>query len=79
MIFMISYKEKHSIGTAMLHIHNYIHTAMHHNKAVLIICMKLSATLDTVDHEILLNHIEKCIKMAGIYLPQVVLFIFEQL
>ncbi len=63
-IMQSSYKENHSTETAMLRMHNDILTALDQNKSVLIIhviCMDLSATFDTVDHEILLNRIEKFI------------------
>ncbi len=59
-IMQSSYKENDSTETAMLHMHNDILTALDQNKPVLIICMDLSAAFDTVDHEIQLNHIEKC-------------------
>ncbi len=55
------YMENHSTETAMLCVHNGVLTALDQNKFILIICMDLSAAFDTVDHEILLNHIEKCI------------------
>ncbi len=40
-IMQSSYKENHSTGTTMLHIHNDILTALDQNKAVLIVCMQL--------------------------------------
>ncbi len=44
--------------------HNDILTALDQNKSVLIICMDLSAAFDTMDHEILLNQIEKRIRIT---------------
>ncbi len=67
-IMQSSYKENHSTETAMLRMHNDILTALDQNKSVLIICMDLGAAFDTVDHEILLNHIEKCIRITHICL-----------
>ncbi len=58
------YKENNSTETAMLCMHNDILTALDQNKSVLIICMDLSPAFDTVDHEILLNLIEKRIRVT---------------
>ncbi len=66
-IMQSSYKDNHSTETAMLRMYNDILTALDKNKSVLIICMDLSVAFDTVDHEILLNCIEKCIRMSGKY------------
>ncbi len=59
-IMQSSYMENHSTETAMFNVHNDILTALDQNKAVLIIFMDLSAAFDITDHDILLNHIEKC-------------------
>ncbi len=77
-IMQSSYNENHSTETAMLHMHNDILTALAQKKTVLIICFDLSAAFDTVDHEILLNCIKKCIRITHT-LPQMVSLLSEQL
>ena len=74
-IMQSSYKENYSTETAILRMQNDILTALDQNKAVLIICIDLSAAFDTVDHEILLNRLEKrigithtCLKWFRSYL-----------
>jgi hypothetical protein len=60
-----SYKEFNSTETAMVKLHNDILTALDQNKAVLIVCIDLSAAFDTVDHVILLNRFRKRLGITG--------------
>lgn len=60
-----SYKKYHSTETAMVRLHSDILTALDENKAVLVICIDLSAAFDTVDHQCLLNRMEKRLGITG--------------
>ena len=53
--FQSAYKKHHSTETALVRVHNDVAQSLDNGQAVLLIFLDLSATFDTVDHEILLN------------------------
>jgi hypothetical protein len=60
-----AYKLYHSTETAMVRLHSDILWALDQNKAVLLVCLDLSAAFDTVDHLVLLNRMEKHVGITG--------------
>ena len=64
-VMQSSYKAYHSTETAMVCLHNNILWALDQNKAVLLVCLDLRAAFNMVDHQILLNRLEKRIGITG--------------
>ncbi len=57
--FQSAYKNFHSTETVIVSTKNDLLSALDDGNAILIVCLDLSATFDTVDHEILLTRLEK--------------------
>ena len=47
-----AYKRLHNTETALLKVHNAIHSAIDHHRAVALLLLDLSAAFDTVEHEL---------------------------
>ena len=60
-----AYKALHSTETALLRISNDILREMDKNQCVFLILLDLSAAFDTIDHEILLNRLDKYYNLKG--------------
>ena len=56
-IFQSAYREAHSTETALLKVQNYILMEIDKGNVVLLVLLDLSASFDTIDHEILLNRL----------------------
>ena len=56
--FQSAYREKHSVGTALLRVQNDILTEMDSGKVTGLILLDLSSAFDTVDHVILLERLQ---------------------
>jgi exonuclease III len=54
-----AYKKFHSTETLLIKIHNDIMSSLGRNEVVLLTLLDLSAAFDTIDHNILLNRLEK--------------------
>ncbi len=60
-----SYRPNHSTETALLRIFNDILTAMDNNKICILTLLDLSATFDTIDHQILLTRLQHSFGISG--------------
>ena len=63
--FQSAYKVHHSTETVMLKVQDDILHAIDSNKAVVLLTLDLSATFDTVSHEILLDRLSQRYSIAG--------------
>ena len=64
-IMQSSYKKHHSTETALLYIQNDILNYIDQHKAVLLVLLDLSATFDTIDHELLINRLSSRLGLSG--------------
>ena len=60
-----AYRMAHSTETALLKVKNDIMTAIANRKGVFLVLLDLSAAFDTVDHNILLDRMEREIGITG--------------
>lgn len=63
--FQSAYRQHHSTETALLKIHNDVLMAMDKGKVTALTLLDLSAAFDTIDHDILLNRLEKRFRLTG--------------
>ena len=56
--FQSAYRLGHSTETALLKVANDLLTAMDNGKVSVLTILDLSATFDTIDHDILFHHLE---------------------
>ena len=64
-ILQSAYKGMHSIETALVKVQDDVLHAMDRNKGMLLVLLDLSAAFDTVDHDILLNRVERRLGISG--------------
>jgi len=64
-VMQSAYRQHHSTETAWVRLHNDILTALDNNMAVLLVCLDLSAAFDTIDHNILLQRLERRLGITG--------------
>jgi hypothetical protein len=64
-LFQAAYKEHNSTETALLKVHNDLMCAVDEGKAVVMVLLDLSATFDTVDHDILLQRLHTYLGVTG--------------
>jgi hypothetical protein len=64
-IFQSSYKQFHSVETALLRVQSDILTALDDRKCVLLIMLDLSAAFDTIDHPTLLTRLKSVLGISG--------------
>ena len=60
-----SYREYHSIETALLKVCNDILMNMNQQQVTLLVMLDLSAAFDTVNHEMLIKHLQSKIGLCG--------------
>ena len=60
-----AYKKHHSTETALLYIQNGILNSIDQHKVVLIVLLDLSATFDTIDHELIINRLSYRLGLSG--------------
>ena len=63
-----SHRQRHSTETALLKVTNDILLNMNSQQATLMVLLDLSAAFDTVNHDILLERLDKVIGMRGVTL-----------
>ena len=63
--FQSAYRKSHSTETALLRIHNDVLMAMDKGKVTALTLLDLSAAFDTIDHQILVNRLEKWYGISG--------------
>ena len=66
--FQSAYRAQHSTETALLRVKTDIMTEMDIEKAVFVVLLDLSAAFDTVDHQILLDHLSSTFNITGMAL-----------
>ena len=66
--YQLAYRAQHSTETALLKVQNDILCEIDAKRVVFIILLDLSAALDTVDHSILLQRLEKRFNIGGVAL-----------
>ena len=67
-LYQSAYKENHSVETALICVQNDIVCALDDKKSVLLVLLDLSAAFDTVDHNALMNVLEKRVGVTGLAL-----------
>ena len=60
-----AYKKHHSTETLLTKVKNDIHMKMDNGQVVMLVLLDLSAAFDTIDHNILLNRLEKRFGVTG--------------
>lgn len=60
-----AYRKHHSTETAMIKVKEDIDTTLDRGNAVLLVLLDLSAAFDTLDHQIMLNRLEKTVGIRG--------------
>ena len=65
--YQSAYRAQHSVETAILNIHNDLLQAMNYGKIYLVL-LDISAAFDTVDHPILLSHMNSYFGIGGVAL-----------
>ena len=60
-----AYIKHHSTETALLYIQNNILNSIDQHKVVLLVFLDLSATLDTIDHQLLINRLSSRLGLSG--------------
>ncbi len=63
--FQSAYKQRHSVETALVRVHNDILVALDNKQCILLVLLDLSAAFDTVDHTKLIHRLE-AMGIAGI-------------
>ena len=63
-----AYRRYHSTGTALLRVHNDIVYALDRKRMTVLILLDLSASFDTIDHEILLKRLNNRFGIRGVAL-----------
>ena len=66
--FQSAYRAKHSVETALIHVHNDIAMSLDKRKGVVLVMLDLSAAFDTVDHSILLSRMRTSSGVNGLAL-----------
>ena len=64
-LYQSSYKQFHSVETALLRVQSDILSALDSKKCVLLIMLDLSAAFDTIDHKTLISRLKSEIGVAG--------------
>ena len=59
-----AYKKHYSTETALLYIQNDISNSIDQHKIVLLVLVDLSATFDTIDHELLINRLSSWLRLS---------------
>ena len=66
--FQSAYRASHSTETALTQVRNDILLNMDNQRSTCLVLLNLSAVFDTLDHDTLLNHLEKRFKITGVIL-----------
>ena len=64
-MFQSAYRERHSVETALVRVHNDIMRAFDEKKSVILVLLNLSTAFDTVDHDRLLAVLNSRIGITG--------------
>ena len=64
-VFQSAYREQHSKESALLKVHNDILMNMNNQHVTILVLLDLSAAFDTVNHDILLLHLQSNIGIGG--------------
>lgn len=64
-VFQSGFKSSHSTETALLRVFNDILQATDCGHSVILVLLDLTAAFDTVDHQILLTRLERCVGIQG--------------
>ena len=60
-----AYRPHHSTDTALVLVHNDILKALDRRHGVILILLEMSAAFDTVDHDVLVTHLEQPFGVTG--------------
>ena len=60
-----AYHEGHSTETALVKVQNDILNAIDNHQVTIMLLLDLSAAFDTVNHSILINRLENCVRVTG--------------
>ena len=63
--FQSAYKQYHSTETALIRVHNVIHTAINNRRTVILLLLDLSAAFDTVYHDFILSRLQERFGVTG--------------
>ena len=64
-LFHSAYRQYYSTETALLRVINDILLSMNSQHIILLVLLDLSAALDTVTHDVLLNHLHNDVGLCG--------------
>ena len=76
--FQSAYKPNHSCETAMVHVVNEIQEMTENNLNVALVALDLSSAFDTVDHQILIDRLEKKFLIGGKALNLIISYLDER-
>ena len=73
-----AYRKRYSTETALLKVHNDLLMNMNNQKVTLLVLLHLSAAFDTVDHKILLSHLQSSFGIRATALAWLSSYLFDR-